>query len=82
MCGCRDVSYTVFLGVVLGGALLMPAFDAWVQLLLFALASSFASDLLIPLVATGYVAPEHFSWRLDPQASDVGSRAPPTLSIS
>ena len=82
MYGCRDFSFPVCLGVVLGSMLLVvSALDAW-QLLLFALVSSFASDLLTPLVATGYVAHEHYSYWLEPQVSNVGSRAPPTLSIS
>lgn len=81
MYGCRDFSFPVFLASILGGTLLVvSALDAW-QFLLFALASTFASYLLTPLVATGYVAHEHFSYWLEPQASNVGSRAPPTLWI-
>jgi hypothetical protein len=73
----------VFLALVLGGMLfVVSALDAYAQFLLFALASSFALDLLTPFVATGYVVHEHFFSWLELQASNVGSRAPPTLSIS
>ena len=82
MYGCRDYSFPVFLAVVLGGMLLtVSALDTW-QLLLFALFSGFALDLLAPFVATGYVADKHYSYWLEPQVSNVGSRAPPTLSVS
>ena len=82
MYGCRDLSVTIFLTLAVGGVFLVaPALDAW-QFLLCALASSLASYLLISLVATGYVAQEHSSYWLEPQAANVGSRAPPTLSIS
>ena len=82
MYGCRAFSFPMFLSFVLGGTLLVvSALDAW-QRLLFALASSFAFDLLTPFVAIGYVADEHSPYWLEPRASDVGSRAPPILSIS
>ena len=76
----RDIRCTAYLAVIVGGMLLASVWDVWQQLL-FALSSRFVYDLLAPFVVAGYVAHASYSHWLDPQNSDVGSRAPPTLSI-